>query len=401
MRIRSRQSVLLIGLIAVLSVAVGFAAYRHLHEPLVHSVSEETKSVSEAVKSVSNKVTQAVTIRLAQRDITSAFHKHRLNFVILGTQEDEGTTDSIILAHVDLDRRLATLISIPRDSWVPIPGHGFQKINAAYAFGGAKLAGQVVATLLGAHVDATIAVDPAGAKQIVDAMGGLNINVDHDMDYDDNYGNLHIHLRKGEQFLNGGQVLEYMRFRHDVESDWGRMRRQQQVLHEIARELGEPQNWTKIPRLVALIRKDVKTTLNDAQMQALVELYRGVPADNVRTLTLPGRADFVGDVSVVLIDDWWARIIGRVVCSPNDPPQGVVLIANATGVPNVSQIVVSALRGGGWNVQSAIDEPTKARSTIVGNAVVAESLALAFTEFARRPGNQTVLELGADAQPKI
>jgi LCP family protein required for cell wall assembly len=401
MRKWPRQSLLLIALIVALGVVAGFAAYRRLHEPLVRSVSQETKSVSDAVKSVSNNVTQAITIRLAQRDITSAFHKHRLNFVILGTQEDEGTTDSIILAHVDLDRRLATLISIPRDSWVAIPGHGFQKINAAYAFGGAKLAGQVVATLLGAHVDATIAVDPVGAKQIVDAMGGLNINVEHDMDYDDNYGNLHIHLRKGEQFLNGGQVLEYMRFRHDVESDWGRMRRQQQVLHEIARELGEPQNWTKIPRLVALIRKDVKTTLNDAQMRALVELYRGVPADNVRTLTLPGRADFVGDVSVVVIDDWWARIIGRVVCAPNDPPQGVVLIANATGVPNVSQIVVSALRGGGWNVQSAVDEPTKAHSTIVGDAVAAQSLALAFTEFARRPGTQTVLELGADAQPKI
>ena len=184
MRIRPRQSFLLIGLIAVLSIASGFAAYRHLHEPLVHSVSDETKSVSEAVKSLSSHVTQAVTIRLAQRDITSAFHKRRLNFVILGTQEDEGTTDSIILAHVDLDRRLATLISIPRDSWVLIPGHGFQKINAAYAFGGAKLAGQVVATVLGAHVDATIAVDPVGAKQIVDAMGGLNINVEHDMGYD-------------------------------------------------------------------------------------------------------------------------------------------------------------------------------------------------------------------------
>jgi anionic cell wall polymer biosynthesis LytR-Cps2A-Psr (LCP) family protein len=151
--------------------------------------------------------------------------------------------------------------------------------------------------LLGTHVDATLAVDPAGAKQIVDAMGGLNVKVERNMDYDDEYGNLHIHLKAGEQFLNGGQVLEYIRFRHDIESDWGRMRRQQQVVHEIARQLGEPQNWVKMPRLVALARKDVKTSLSDAQLAALVELYRGVPADNIRTLTLPGRADFVGDVS--------------------------------------------------------------------------------------------------------
>jgi LCP family protein required for cell wall assembly len=401
MRMRSRQPLVLILLFAILAAAVGFSSYRHFRTPLVDTVSKEAKAVSESAKSVSNNVTQAVSIGLAQRDVTSAFHKHRLNFVILGAQEDEGTTDSIILAHVDLDRRLATLISIPRDSWVPIPGHGFQKINAAYAFGGAELAGKVVGKLLGAHVDATITVDPVGAKQIVDAMGGLNINVEHDMDYDDNYGNLHIHLKKGEQFLNGGQVLEYIRYRHDVESDWGRMRRQQQVVHEIARELGEPQNWTKIPRLITLMRKDVQTSLSDPQIQALIELYRGVPTDNVRTLTLPGRADFVGDVSVVLVDERWAKVIGQVVCSPNDPPAGAVLIANASGVPNVSQIVVSALRGGGWNVQSAIDEPTKARSTVVGSAVAAQRLALTFSDFARRPGNQTVLEFGADAQPKI
>ena len=391
MRMRSGFRFIVGGLtVLVAAAAAGFFGVRQLRAPIVSSVS-----------SVSNNVTQAISIHLAQRDVTSAFHKHRLNFVIVGTQDEEGTTDSILLAHLDLDRRLATLISIPRDSWVVIPGHGLDKINAAYAYGGAKLTGQVVGTLLGTHVVATLAVDPVGAKQIVDAMGGLNVNVEHDMDYDDNFGNLHIHLKKGEQFLTGGQVLEYMRFRHDVESDWGRMRRQQQVLHEIARQLGEPQNWAKIPRLVTLARKDVKTPLNDAQMQALVELYRGVPPDNVRTLTLPGRGDFVGDLSVVTIDDWWAKIIGQLVCSPDVPPAGVVLVANASGVPQVSTTIVGALRGGGWNVQTAVDEPTKARSALIGDAATAQRLAQTFVDFSRRPGRETVLELGADVQPKI
>lgn len=395
MHMKRRSFVAFFALAALFAaVVLGFRGLEQVRKPLLESVAHN-------VTSVSNTVTRAVSIHLAQRDFKTAFHKRRLNLVILGVQEDEGTTDSMFLAHVDLDRRLATLISIPRDSWVPIPGHGSAKINAAYAFGGAKLAGQVVGTLLGTHVDATIAIDPVSAKQIVDAMGGLNITVERNMDYDDNFGNLHIHLKKGEQFLNGGQVLEYIRFRHDIESDWGRMRRQQQVVHEIARELGAPQNWAKLPRLLMLARKDVKTSLSNAQLQALIELYRGVPADNVRTLTLPGRPDFVGDVSVVLVDDWWAKIIGRVVCSPDDPPQGLLLIANATGVPSVSSMIVSALRGGGWNVQSAIDEPMKASSAIVGSAVVAQRLALTFIDFARRPGAQTVLELGADVQPKI
>ena len=72
-----------------------------------------------------NPLRQAVLIGSADR----AFHSHRLNVLLLGYQDDEGNSDSLILAHLDIDRRLATLVSIPRDTWVEIPGHGHQKIN--------------------------------------------------------------------------------------------------------------------------------------------------------------------------------------------------------------------------------------------------------------------------------
>ncbi len=346
-------------------------------------------------------VVQSVSLHLAQRGVTSAFHKHRLNFVVLGAQPDEGTSDTIILVHLDLDRQLATFVSIPRDTWVPIPGHGDQKLNAALAFGGPKLTAQLVGDLTGAHIDSTLVIDPGGAKQLVDAIGGLNIVVEHDMDYDDNYGNLHIHLKKGEQFLNGGQVLEYMRFRSDIESDWGRMRRQQEVLHEIVRELGQPQNWAKVPRLLALARHDVQTPLTDAQLQALIELYHSVPPENVRAFTLPGRATFVRDASVVIVDDWWARIVGQLVCSQDDPPQEVVLVANATGIPSVGATLVSALRGGGWNVQTSVDAPTKEVTRVVGRDRAAHRLAEIFSGVPHTPGPSTVLDVGTSADPRI
>ncbi|GAC1447433.1 MAG: LCP family protein [Vulcanimicrobiaceae bacterium] len=344
-------------------------------------------------------IVEQASIRMADRDVAAAFHKRRLNFVVLGKQEDEGNTDTIILAHLDLDRRMATLVSIPRDTWVAVPHHGHQKINSAYGFGGAALTAKIVAGLTGAHVDATLAIDPVGAKQLVDALGGLNIKVEKKMDYDDNYGNLHIHLKPGEQYLDGGQTLGYMRFRHDAESDFGRMRRQQQVLHQIVKTIGEPQNWPKIPRLVTLARKDVTTALNDGQLRALVELYRGVPPDNVRSFTLPGRPAFVGDASVVLVDERWAKLVGTLVCAPNEPPQDVVLVANATGESELSRTVVGALRGGGWNVQTFVDEPTKAASEIVGATAAARLLERAFGPVPHRPGRSTILRLGADARP--
>ena len=125
------------------------------------------------------------------------FGRLKLNVLILGYQSDEETTDTIILAHLDVDRRTATLVSIPRDTWVPNPKQGSMKINAAYAFGGAHATARAVSTLLGGiPIDAIVALQPEGAAKIVDAMGGLDVNVNEDMDYDDNSGDLHIHCAK-------------------------------------------------------------------------------------------------------------------------------------------------------------------------------------------------------------
>jgi LCP family protein required for cell wall assembly len=342
---------------------------------------------------------ETASIDLARHDVGSAFHRRRLNVLVVGDQADEETTDTIVLVHLDLDRRTATLMSIPRDTWVAVPHHGHMKINSAFAFGEADGTARAVTALTGVPIDATIAIDPQGAKQIVDAMGGLNINVESNMNYDDNYGDLHIHLKKGEQFLTGGGVLEYMRFRHDAESDFGRMRRQQQVMREIVRELGQPQNWPKVPRLVALARADVKTSLSDARLEALVELYRGVPQDNVRTLTLPSRPDMIGDASVVIADDRWAHIIGTLLFAKTDPPQDMVLVSNATGAPGFATTVVGALRGGGWNVATFIDEPEKKLSEVVGTSAAAAALAKTFALTPRKSGTSTVLRLGTDSLP--
>ena len=349
--------------------------------------------------SIASSIVENVSIDLAQHDVGSAFHRRRLNVLVVGDQADEGTTDTIVLAHLDLDRRTGTLMSIPRDTWVAVPHHGHMKINSAYAFGGAEATARAVSALTGVPIDATIAVDPQGAKQIVDAMGGLNINVETAMNYDDNYGDLHIHLKKGEQFLTGGGVMQYMRFRHDAESDFGRMRRQQQVMREIVRELGAPQNWPKVPRLIALVRADVKTSLTDVQLRAIVELYRGVPPDNVRTLTLPSRPDTIGDASVVIADDRWAHIIGALLFAKTDPPQDVVLVSNATGTPAFATTIVGALRGGGWNVATFIEEPPKKFSEVVGTSAAATALGKTFELMPRKTGRATILRLGADALP--
>jgi LCP family protein required for cell wall assembly len=290
-------------------------------------------------------------------------------------------------------------MSIPRDTWVSIPKYGDEKINAAIGLGGPALSAQVVSALVGVPIDATIALQPEGAKQLVDAIGGLNVEVEHDMDYDDNNGNLHIHLKRGEQYLTGGQVLDYIRFRHDDESDWGRVRRQQEVLKSLMDQLSQPQNWAKVPRLLGFARKDMQTSLTDGQLAALLEIYRGTPDDNIRTFTLPGRATFVGDASVVLVDQRWARIIGRLLFTKSEPPQDDVLVANATGIPDWNRTVVSALRGGGWNVKTFIDQPQRLKTSVTGNTEAARTLSRVFSADTKA-GNKTTLVIGLDYAPQ-
>ncbi|MGP6157060.1 MAG: LCP family protein [Vulcanimicrobiaceae bacterium] len=338
----------------------------------------------------------------AQKDVAAAFGgKRRLNVLVLGNQDEEGTSDTMILAHLDLDRHTATLVSIPRDTWVAVDGHGSMKINSVIGAGGAKLSSAVVGKLTGAPIDATTVVQPDGAKQLVDAMGGLNVNIEKSMDYDDNYGDLHIHFKAGERYLTGGQVLEYMRFRHDAEGDFGRMRRQQQVVREIAHEMTQPGQWSKLPRLVALARKDVQTALNDQQLTALVEAYHSVAQDDVRTLTLPSRVGWVGDASVVFVDERWAKFVGEILCSPKAPPQDVVLVANATGLTQLDKVIVGALRGGGWNVQTFVDQPTRFTSEIEGSSPTADRLERVFGIVNRRSGKATVIKLGTDLAPEV
>jgi LCP family protein required for cell wall assembly len=337
--------------------------------------------------------------RIVEQSASRSFGQLKLNLLILGYQADEATTDTIILAHLDVGRRTATLVSIPRDTWVPIPKEGFNKINAAYAYGGAHATGRVVGKLLGGvPIDAIVALQPEGAATIVDAMGGLNVNVDEDMDYDDDNGDLHIHLRKGEQYLNGAQVAGYVRFRHDAASDFGRVKRQQQVLKLMMNQLSEPQNWVKLPKILALARKNVNTTLTNEQFASLLTIYRNVPDDNIRSFTLPSKAGWAGDASVVFADQRWARLIGMLLFGKGDPPQDEVLVANATGNSAFDRTLIGALRGAGWNVPTFVDEKAKSKSIVIGATPAAASLARTFATVVR-PGVKTALVIGADLAP--
>lgn len=146
-------------------------------------------------------------------------------------------TDSIIVLHTGGDRPV--LLSIPRDSYVEIPGHGMNKINAAYSLGGAKLLGETIEHNTGLRMDGYMEIGFGGFAQVVDAVDGVRICVKNDM----NDPKAHINLKKGCQVLDGKNALGYVRARYsDPEGDIGRSKRQRQFLGALMGKIATPGN---------------------------------------------------------------------------------------------------------------------------------------------------------------
>src|SRR5262249_29650436 len=131
-------------------------------------------------------------------------------------------TDTIIAVSLDLTNRKAYALSVPRDLRVEIPDHGTSRINDAYRFGGIPLTLETIQNFLDVSFDYYAIIKLGAVHRLVDAVGGLDVNVEKEMDYDDNWGHLHVHLKIGKQHLDGEAVEGYARFRHDNEGDFGR-----------------------------------------------------------------------------------------------------------------------------------------------------------------------------------
>jgi len=206
--------------------------------------------------------------------------------------ETPGRTDTMILARVDFRNRCANLLSLPRDTLVRVPGYkGKRRISYANAYGGPELSCRTVFSFLGVQPDYYVLVGFDGFKKAIDMAGGLEINVDKQLDYDDNWGDLHIHLKPGKQLLNGDQAIGFVRYRQSNDgrgdSDFVRIERQQEFFRAAKARLSDPKVMFRSPRILDRIRSDTKTNLKTNQIACLAQFIRSVPQASIRTETLP------------------------------------------------------------------------------------------------------------------
>ena len=150
--------------------------------------------------------------------------------MLMGVDEregDVGRSDTLMIATLDPKKKKAAILSIPRDTRVKIQGHGFDKINAAYAYGGHKLTQNTVENLLGVEMEHYVLINVNAFTKIIDAIGGVDINVEKRMYYEDPWddnGGLVINLYPGQQHMDGKTAITYVRYR-DEEGDIGRIAR--------------------------------------------------------------------------------------------------------------------------------------------------------------------------------
>lgn len=203
----------------------------------------------------------------------------------------EGTrTDTMMLVRVDSHQKNVSVVSIPRDSKVYLAGdRGVDKINAAHALGGPELAVRTVEDSFGIPVDNFMVINFRGVRELVDAVGGIDLYIDKPMRYNDYTAKLHIDFKPGQQHLDGKQAEAFLRFRHDQLGDIGRIRRQQQFIVAVSKKLKDPRVVLKIPDLVKVANQYVETDFSFNDMMALGFFAKDVDMKNIRTATLPGR----------------------------------------------------------------------------------------------------------------
>ena len=228
--------------------------------------------------------------------------KDKSTIMIMGVDEradDVGRSDTLMIATIDPKLDQAALLSIPRDTRVKIKGHGYDKINSAYAYGGEKLTQSTVEDFLGVNMDHYIIVNVKAFQRIIDAIGGVDIDVEKRMYYEDPWdddGGLLIDLRPGLQHMDGKTAVTYVRYR-DEEGDIGRIKRQQAFMQACMDKVTSPSIIPKLPSVIAEVFESVKTDLSVRQLLEFAGSLQKAKNHGLKTEMVPGRPMYIEGIS--------------------------------------------------------------------------------------------------------
>ncbi|MBA4364411.1 MAG: hypothetical protein C0398_00175 [Coprothermobacter sp.] len=310
MAVQERTLHRILALLAIAALLVGVAAVsRGL--PLSYVVTGDTANPSALDHPVpAQRVVPPIPLE-PQPDLDKP-----LNILLLGAdsreKDDPGRADTIMLVRLDPATKHVRLLSLPRDTRVTIPGHGVNKLNQTssgyYQGGGTSLLVDTITTdlLPGLRIDYTVKTDFAGFAAIIDALGGVTIDVEERMLYKG--VDVVIDLQPGVQHLDGEQALEYARFRMDAIGDFGtwsgqdhgRVARQKKLLAAVIDQTKEVRTLLRLPAVIRAVQAAVTTDMSFGVMARIAITYKDVAAEGVESVPFPGLPEVVDGISYVI-----------------------------------------------------------------------------------------------------
>jgi polyisoprenyl-teichoic acid--peptidoglycan teichoic acid transferase len=296
--------------------------------------------------------------------------------------------DTIVMVTLDLATQKATALSIPRDSLVRAPDGQTGKINATYRRGGEKLLKETVTELLGVAPDYVVTLKDKAVQNVVDAVGGIDVETIDEMHRDDAAANLHIHLPKGKQRLTGEQAIGFVRYREPTialwkddkpvfrpgtnnpvllpkseiryskeDGDFRRMKRQQDLIRAVIAEAKKPVNLFHIGSIAEASLKQLDTNLTKDQILALATIYRGAQTDKIQTRTLLGKDGKLGRNYAFVIDNEKKQYLVDWLVKGDESAAyklTTVAVKNGTKVAGAARSVAAMLHTeGGFEADSA------------------------------------------------
>lgn len=331
----------------------------------------------------------------------------RINLLILGESgigDGYKLTDSIMVASYNPQTQQASLLSIPRDTYVgkrnkdtATPNYlASYKMNAVYRNGeNIPETIECVSNLTGIELENYILIDTDAIIEIVDAIGGVKFNVPIDMDYDDLNQDLHIHLKAGEQIIDGAKAEQLLRFRHNQDgtsypieygdNDIGRMRTQREFIMETAKQLLKIENVTKVVNLLDIVFSNIQTNLDMQTLKYYIPYIFKFDTSNIVSDVLPGESEqcngiwiytanktqtkqIVQDLftdKVVMIEENTNTIGNTVTSGENKEEEITIELLNGTGNNEILAEVKEKLKQKGYIISKSGTTTTTSKTTII------------------------------------
>ncbi len=341
----------------------------------------------------------------------------RINILILGESgvgDGYKLTDSIMIASYNPKTQEAALLSIPRDTYVGKKDKdtatqnylASYKMNAVYRNGrNIPETIECVSNLTGLDLQYYFLIDTDAVIEVVDAIGGVTFNVPIDMDYDDPTQDLHIHLKAGEQVIDGEKAEQLLRFRHNNDgttypqeygdNDIGRMRTQREFIQETMKQLLRVENIFKITELIDIASKNIKTNLDFNVLKDYVPYAVNFNAENLKTGTLPGVPEKCNGIWIytadeeeteIMIEDLFsdeevipeeelANVINDGTISKEITNTITIELLNGSGVTNNLARAAKQLQEAGFQIKkTGKSSTTMSKTSIINRTNQAESI---------------------------